>query len=637
MTSVALCNSAQPLSFSITNASLWISLRSTDFEIPAHSRPWTFPGSEIWVDFINDQGKSQAILDPTLYGLIQDAGTNNSTLGWVIAGTNRPVFDPGYGVSPFDIDYAKGDKNLLPGATSAGLHEHVGVHFYGGDWCSPVISWAWWLTYEYAMMGDYRSTSLPAGQYTYMAYTHGYIMRRSFPVQVPASGWADIEADLIQGGQIRVNMDFYHENTAVAYHGYVRVEVFNENEQLVGASIYGQAEPNLFTQVGSGGAYLDYTGADSKHVPGPAQAADFGQPIAVNETATTFPSSDAHANGQRALICQSFYSSHIMLPPPLGTGLPRPIPYGTWANWDGWGLPWIAGPQTGGQERHAYWAASNALSLPAGWVTSYDVYGFYTYYGDAARTWGGGYPVTNGWQMSGSWIDSNNGGNYWLGTDQWDYGMPGSVDIPGWAGSGGGLYHVKVWAFDPWGPNGAYEHTGFTDDWQMYHMGWDLTNIQLPWGGAVELWMDMNAMATLKGTVRWFDMFNNLRALPWAQISATNPDTVAYTSGLGGIADGVSDPAGSYIMWLPAGTHDVSVSTSEAPGIWSSSAPTSQASFTIVVTDGWTNDIATQLSGSGTPVPEVPAYLVPLGLFAALAASAWLLRKRNLNVPILMK
>jgi hypothetical protein len=627
MTTVALCNSAQPLSFSVMNASLWISLRSTDFEVPAHSRPWTFPGSEIYVDFINDQGKSQAILDPMLYGFIQDAGTWNSTLGWVIAGTNRAAFDPGYGVSPFDIDYYD----------PAGQHEHVGVHFYGADWCSPAIPWAWWGFLEWAMDGDYRPTYLPAGQYTYNAYTHGYVQRRSFPVQIPAYGWADIEADLIQGGQIRVNMDFYHEKTAVAFNGYIRVEVFNDKDQLVGASIYGQADPNVYTALGTGGSYIPYDntfakGADFMAIPGPAQAADFGQPR-LFEAANTFPSSSGFANGQRALICESFYSSHVWVTNPGGPG--RPIPWGTWASWDGWGYPWVA-PQTP-VFRDNYRARSNSIIMPAGGYQSFDVYGFYSYFGDAARTWAGGYPVTNGYQMSGSWIDPTNGGNWWVGTDQWDYGMPGSVDIPGWAGSGGGLYSVKIWAFDPWGPNGIYEHSGASDDWQMYAMGWPIENIQLPWGGAVSIWMDMNAMATLKGTVRWFDMFGNLRALPWAQISATNPDTVAYTSGLGAVADGVSDAAGAYIMWLPAGTHDVSVSTSEAPGIWSSSAPTSQASFTVVVYDGWTSDVATQLSGSGTPVPEVPAYLVPIGLFAALAASAWLLRKRNLNVPVLMK
>ena len=622
-TTVALCNSPQPLSFSVTNASLWISLRSTDFEIPAHSRPWTFPGSEIWVDFINDQGTSQAILDPTIYGLIQDAGTWNATMGWYIPGTNRPAFDPGYGVSPFDIDYYD-----LPGQ-----HEHVGVHYYGVDWSTPDAPMWGWYYLESAMDGDVRPTSLPAGQYTYQAYTHGYVQRRSFPVSVPASGWADIEADLIQGGQIRVMFDFYHENTGVAFNGYVRVEVFNDKDQLVGASIYGQAEPNLYTQAGTGGAYLGYNILANNRglfAPnGPAQAADFGQPN-VHEAGNTFPSSSIFANGQRAVVSSGFYSSKVARPIP---GTITPGAFNTWAGWDGWRfIAW----QTQ-NDRYNYRARSDSLTMHAGDYQAFDVYGFYLYWGDAARTWGGGYPVTNGFQMSGSWIDPTNGGNYWLGTDQWDYGMPGSVDIPGWAGSGGGLYHVKVWAFDPWGPNNLFEHSGFTDDWQMYSMGWPLENIQLPWGGAVSLWIDMNAMATLKGTVRWFDMFGNLRTLPWAQISATNPDTVAYASGLGAVADGTSDPSGSYIMWLPAGTHDVSVSTSEAPGIWSSSAPTSQASFTISVSDGWTSDVATQLSGSGTPVPEVPAYLVPLGLFAALAASAWLLRKRNLNVPILMK
>jgi len=685
-TTVALCNSAQPLSFSVVNASLWISLRSTDFEIPAHSKPWTFPGSVVWVDFINDQGKSQAILDPSLYGLIQDTGTNNATIGYVIPGTNRAVFDPGYGVTPFDIDYARGDKDLAAAGllTSAGLHEHLGVHFYGGDWCGPTTLWNNWYPYEYASLGDYRSTRLPAGQYTYNAYTYSYVMRRAYPVQVPSSGWADIEADLIQGGQVRVNFDFYHENTAVPFNGYVRVEVFNDKEQLVGGSVYGQADPNQFTQVGNGGAYLSYNPfMDNMFVPGPAEGADFGQAfnnqtyteIANNAPYGTFPSSDRYANGQRALVSASLYSSkYLQFPvvpwPFSGTGLVnRTIPLGTWAAWDGlsfgldpvtlgvYALQLNPAPPVGGRvevspltkaitentypqnflSRNAYLAGSNRLVMPAGTAQAFDVYGFHWYFGDAARTWAGGYPVTNGAQMSQSWIDSVNGGNYWWGTAQWEYGMPGSVEIPGWAGSGGGLYHVKVWAFDPLGPNNQYERVGWTDDWQMYSMGWDLTNIQLPWGGAVQLWIDMNAMATLKGTVRWFDMFNNLRPLPWAQISATNPDTVTYASGLGSVADGTSDSAGSYIMWLPSGPHDVSVSTSEAPGIWSSSAPTSQASFTIAVTNGWVSDIATQLGQSGTPVPEVPAYLVPLGLFAALAASAWLLRKRNLNVPILMK
>lgn len=37
------------------------------------------------------------------------------------------------------------------------------------------------------------------------------------------------------------------------------------------------------------------------------------------------------------------------------------------------------------------------------------------------------------------------------------------------------------------------------------------------------------------------------------------------------------------------------------------------------------------------PVPELPVYVLPFGLFAVLGASVWLLRKTNLNTPVLMK
>jgi len=648
-TTVALCNSPVLLSFSITSSWLWISLRSVDFETPAHSRPWTFPGSEIWVDFINEEGESQTILDPTLYGLIQDPGTTNATLGWFIPGTNRPVFDPGYGVSPFDIDYLN----------AAGRHEHVGVYFYGSDWQSPVNPWMWNAAYETALSGALRSTRLPPGQYTYHAYTHGYVMRRSFPVMVPFSSGADIEADLIQGGQVRVYMDFLHEGIRTAFNGFVRVEVFNEAEEMVGASIYGQAEPNNFTLWGNGGSYLGFQGWAQHWASGeigPAQGADLGRPV-VGEAANTFPSSTLNANGQRAWTSSYFYSSRA--------GVIRPIP-GAWnaayaaANGATWGAPLtllsgfpgirsnsskynaVYGPYRQVRCGGGCWpAAPNRLAVPAAGLEIFDVYGFYWYWGDPTRTWAGGWPTVNGVQMSGSWIDKTNGGNWWIGTDQWDYGIPGSVDIANWEGSGGGLYSVKVWAFDPRGANGVYDAALPVDDWRMYSQGWELSGIQVPWGGAVELWIDMNDMAQLKGTVRWFDMFGNLRALPWAQVTASpGPETdsyPAYASGLGAVGAVASDPAGAFIMWLPSGSHDVSVSTSEAPGVWSSSAPTFNAEYTVVVSPGWVGSQDTNLAGSGVPVPEMPPVVVAFGLFAALAASAWLLRKQNLTTPLLMK
>ena len=125
-----------------------------------------------------------------------------------------------------------------------------------------------------------------------------------------------------------------------------------------------------------------------------------------------------------------------------------------------------------------------------------------------------------------------------------DYGLKGSIDIPNWSGSGGGLYTVKVWAFDPYGPDNTFESEGASDDWRMYSMATELTDVQVPWGGATELLVTMNNMATLRGTVRWFDMFSNLRPLPWAQVTASPgpgfDSYPAYASGLGAVGEGAA-------------------------------------------------------------------------------------------------
>jgi hypothetical protein len=598
--SVFLCNSPQLLSFSIVNAKVWISIRSVDFEVPAHSRPWIFPGSEMYVDFVDTAtGDVVDTLDPAKYGLIQDPGmflataditghhfTHNPLIGWQIKGIDYTAahdfgfpapYNSGYsfGVTPYDIDYVN----------APGQHEHLGVWFFGNDYTQSDDTTSLFNYAIYRAMLDLRPTRLPPGEYSYDVYTHGYIMRRSFPMQVPLAGAADIEADMIEGGQIRVCMDFLHEGIQTNFNGWVRVEVFNANGDLVGASIYGQAEPNIYKRqtIPAGyGTYFAYDPiGDNKHVAGPAQAAGLGYTGFNNYT---FPS---FSNGQRAYVSSVFYGA----------------PEDTWSDWAEYSD-----------------SQGNRLVHHAGDYSCFDVYGFYWYFGGPARTWAGGWPTTNGF----------------IG-QQRDYGLKGSVDIPGWEGSGGGLYSVKVWAFDPMGPNGAFEASGATDDWRMYSMGWELTDIQVPWEGAVSVFVSMNNMASLRGTIRWFDMFGNLRPLPWAEISATNPDTVAYSTGNGAVGAGSSDSAGAYLMWLPAGSHDVSISTSEAPGAWSSSAPTQNAAFTAVLSDGWVGGGDAQLSASGLPVPELPSFAAPLAMFALIAASVWLLRKRNLNAPLLMK
>jgi len=582
--SVFLCNSPTMLSFSIVNASAWISLRSVDFEVPAHERPWTFPGSEIWVQFMNMAGDVVDTLDPTVYGLIQDAGT-------IVPGF--PIVPPAaagvYGVSPFDIDNVH----------APGQHSHVGVWYYGTDWASYYGGPGGGASLVHALLPGWRSTRMPADEYMYQAYTHAYIMRRSFPMYIPTSGRADIEADLIQGGQIRVLPEFFHEGVKTIFNGWIRVDVLDANGNLVGASIYGQAQPNIYDSTYH--MYEPYL--DWQIVQGPSQAAGFND-ITIDAGGAVTPSANYPSSSaeQRAWLSYLLYG----------------VPSKTWASWTAM-TP----------------SEANRVEIPTSSVGAVDVYGFYWYYGGPARTWAGGWPTTDG-------------------TLQNDGGIKGTVDIPGWPGSGGGLYTVKVWAFDPFGPNNDFEATGFSDDWCMYSMANDLTNVQVPWGGVQELYIGMNDMAKLEGTVRWYDMFGTLRPLPWARIQATDPAQTspaegypAYTSGLGAIGAGVSDSAGAYVMWLPPGSHDISVDTTEAPSIWASpgstgpysSAPTYNTAYTVVVSPGWVGGgYDSNLAESGTPVPEVPAFLLPLTLIAALAASVWLLRKNaNTNIPVLMK
>ncbi len=624
--SVYLCNSRVALSFKITNAWVEISLRSVDFEVPAHSRPWTFPGSEIYVDFMDMSGNVVDSLDPTIYGLFQDPGwLNNTDPYWAIRGVHYPVASDGttthgVGWTPYDNDNVH----------MAGQHEHLWVPYFGTDYCSATVDGGYPI---YRALLTLRSTRLPAGEYTFEAKTHGYIMRRSFAVQLPQSGRGDIEADMIQGGQIRVTVDFWHEGVPTAFHGFIYAEAYDSAGNFVGASIYGQAEPNDYTLITNGGGYLEYNGwpmntgdpgagngADWMVVQGPAQAAGLNgwngtgktnqvlQQNALRNYAdkehyllncTDHPSC---SYAQRAFNAAYFHTYNDAAPE-LG------FPPMTWANWKGNYPPYYSVPVD-------YFFPGNRVDMKPGDAQSMDIYGFYMYYGNAVRTWAGGWPVPAGGNSAG----------------QVDSGIKGSVDVPGWSGSGAGLYTVKVWAFDSRGPDNATSvdptNTNTLDDWRMYAMGTELKDVQVPWGGAVELYVPMNDMATLTGTVRWFDMYGNLRALPWAQVTASpGPSTDPYPA----------YQTTSYRMWLPAGSHDVSVSTSEAPQIWTSAAPTVNDAYTVVVSDGWVGGGDSQLSTSGTPVPEVPAFAAPLALFAVLAASVWLLRKKSYNIPVLMK
>jgi len=525
--------------FHLEASSVEFVLRSTQIQQPPQVRPWTFPGAGIRLYMLDELGSLAAIVDPLYYGLIQDAGTTNATLGWPVYGVNYglPGVDAthGYGVSPHDAD------NL----NAPGRHGLLRVRFTGID-SGPIA----------ALAGAYP-TRLEEGKYFVSASTLGYIQRWDSSLYIFRGVREDIQIDLIQGAQIRVELEFRHENMPTAFNGFARVEVYNQDGTLVGASIYGQAQPNYYTLLGvtQGGGYLNYSRVnDFMRVLGPAEGADFGLPNATRlEAQNTFPSSTGDIgdpfypantgfiNGQRAFLSSMLYSSRV---------LGRPIPSGngtlgatnTWASWP------VMTPND-----------ANRLLMPQGSVAAFDIYGFHSYSGGEDSRADGLW--TNGW-------DTTNG------LAHLDSGLRGSrdvLDIEGW-----GTYTVRVWAFDPYGPDNIFDSLGpdgifGTDDdytspdqaegslsdFRAYAQVTEVTNLEAPWGGSAVAHVVLEEQPSLLGSVHWIDMYGDLRTLAWAQVIERSGDGVWASSA-----------TGSYRLWLSEGTHEFFVTTIGKEELW---------------------------------------------------------------------
>jgi hypothetical protein len=533
--SIALCNSPSALSFRVRSLELSLSLRSVDSEIPAHPRPWTFPGAEIWINFLDSTGKTVASIDPTeyswVYGLVQDNGLVGSAY------------------SPYQIQPM--------GSEAPGMHSVVSMMWTGMNPDPKDVN------------DGYYPTSLSPGQYNFQVYTLGYTLARVFPVWVPDGGRGDIQADLVQGGMLRVNLDFEKQGEKVPFNGFVRVELYDSSNALVGANIYGMAQPNVCDTVtgcngiapesgsveASSGNYPDYAAAnDFKRIKGPAEG------------------SNIDPWGQRGYLSNVWYGN----------------PSGAWAGWP------VMNPSDA--DRLNYDTTASA---------SFDVYGFHWYYGGASSR--NNCDWANGWETTD-------------GTHQVETGILGSRDTPLF--KGGGLYTVKVYAFDPYGQDGLM---GTADDWQSFYAGtaptWQAaTGIELPWGGDATIGITLNQLGRLSGTPTWLDMYGDMSYVPW--VTATAEST--FASGVGGVSPswgfGYSMPG--YFMWLPAGTHSVSI------GIASASQVFAPASSTVQVSDGWSGTYDVTLVPTGTPVPEFPATAL-LVLLSALGASVYLIRRRK--------
>jgi len=120
------------------------------------------------------------------------------------------------------------------------------------------------------------------------------------------------------------------------------------------------------------------------------------------------------------------------------------------------------------------------------------------------------------------------------------------------------------------------------------------------------------SMSMIRGTVYWYDMYGNLRPLPWAQVVAEG------SSGEPATASTTTD--GTYMMWVTPGAYNLTVSVDPAY---------TPESKTVTVTEGGIATADFQLQPSGKPIPEYPSMAQPVMLLIAALATAVLIRRRN--------
>jgi hypothetical protein len=114
---------------------------------------------------------------------------------------------------------------------------------------------------------------------------------------------------------------------------------------------------------------------------------------------------------------------------------------------------------------------------------------------------------------------------------------------------------------------------------------------------------------SIGGVVYWIDQYGNARLMPWAQITADDGVTqiTTYTTD------------GSYAMWVPVGTYDITASS--PPGFYSDTRSG------IVVSQGGSVSLDFELNQTGQPIPELPTWSQPLVVISTLAITAVAVRR----------
>jgi len=115
----------------------------------------------------------------------------------------------------------------------------------------------------------------------------------------------------------------------------------------------------------------------------------------------------------------------------------------------------------------------------------------------------------------------------------------------------------------------------------------------------------------VEGGVYWIDQYDNMRPMAWAQVTADNgesPPIVAYATN------------GSYVMWLPAGTYDITASSD--PGFYPKSA-------SVVVSPGSSTSVDFTLEPTGKPIPELTPWTQPIIILVTLTITAVAVRRQK--------
>lgn len=115
---------------------------------------------------------------------------------------------------------------------------------------------------------------------------------------------------------------------------------------------------------------------------------------------------------------------------------------------------------------------------------------------------------------------------------------------------------------------------------------------------------------SVHGMVLWIDQYGNAHPMSWAQVTAddgSNRPIIAYTTD------------GTYMMWLQAGTYNITASSS--PGFFPASAAG------VVVSPGSSASIDFTLVPTGKPIPELPPWAQPLILLCAMMITVLAVRR----------